>query len=228
MDRTRFISQRTSLIGCPYRGMDYQCGHGVKGDEFQEGHGVKGDEFQLGHGVKGDEFQLGHGVKGDEFQQGHGRSYIMTMRNRRFRVQNGSGGWGWLGRIASRALPFLTRGAKAVGKHALSTITDQTLNTSMRFLDDVLDGGNVLDSAKQRLLESGDELRNAAKAKVKEGGLNLARTVRRKLVERAADGAQQQQGAGRGVTRKRGVAGAGRCCSITKKRKTNPYRNLFD
>jgi len=182
--------------------------------------------------VKGVEFQRGHGVKGVEFQRGHGGTHacILTVRNRRFR-QRGAGGWGWLGRMASRALPFLLKGAKTVGKHALTAVADQTVNTGMRFLDDVLEGENVLASAKHRLKQSGDELRNTAKTKLKDGGLKLARTVQRKLQEHSGGvGEIEQQGAGRKrrqVITNREAGGRGRCCSITKKRKTIPYQNLF-
>ena len=231
MDTGRRVLQRwrSDVGGGAYRGMQHQVGYGVKGIEFQQGHGVKGVEFQRGHGVKGVEFQQGHGVKGVEFQQGHG------IRCGRFR-QRGAG-WGWLTKVASRALPFLARGAKTVGKHALAAIADQTMNTGVRLLDDVLEGENVLESAKRRLKQGGDELRNTAKAKAREGGLRVARSLKRKIEEhRNGDDREPllQEGEGRRrkrrrqpVIRKRGVEAKGRCCSITKKRKTIPYQNPF-
>lgn len=176
--------------------------------------------------MTGDEFQVGHGGGG-----GGKPICIMPLRCRRFR-QRGYGGWGWLGKLASRALPFLAKGAKAVGNRVISTVADQTMNTGMRLLDDVLEGENVLDSVKHRLKESGNELRNTAKTELKDGGLKLARTVKRKLVEQQQQQQKQQGsgggGGGRKVISKRGFEGAGRCCSsITKKRKDNPFRNAF-
>jgi hypothetical protein len=118
------------------------------------------------------------------------------FRRRRRRIQRGRGWGNWLGgisRIAKRALPFLKNGAKAVGKQALSTITEQAVNSSMGFLDDVLDGENVLDSVRSRLKEGSESLRHTAKTRAKEGALDLARAAKRKLSQRAP----QQEGSGR-------------------------------
>jgi hypothetical protein len=186
---------------------------------FQVGGGFQGVSYQCGYGYKGDEYQMGYGFKGDNFQRGYGSDppRFCVWRGKMFIRQRGAGGWGWFGKIAARALPFLTRGVKEVGKHALTTVTDQAVNSSMKFLDDVLDGENVLDSARSRLREGGDALRDSARAKTREGVLELARTAKKKL---AQVGQRQQVGSGakRKLKRLGGCGGGTRKKRAVKKR----------
>jgi hypothetical protein len=72
------------------------------------------------------------------------------------------------------------------------------MNTSVKFLDDVLDGENVLESAKSRLKEGGRAFRATAKAQAKDGAMRLARTAKRKLREHGG-GSKGQQGYGLAV-----------------------------
>ena len=174
MNRCRNILER----GCPTAS---QVGGGAfRGYTFQRGHGFKGDEFQIGHG--------GGGFGGTE-------RYV-TCRGRLARRRQRGAGWDWFNKI----LPFLTKGVRAVGQQAISTVADQAMNSSMQFLDDVLEGENVLDSAKHRLKEGGKALRRTAKAKAKDGAMTLARTAKRKLAERRTTTVSQQ---GSGVAAKR-------------------------
>jgi hypothetical protein len=178
----------------------------------QFGSGFRGFNFQAGYGFKGEHFQQGYGFKGEHFQQGHGADggVRATMcPSRMFRRHQHGHGWGWLSKFAARALPFLTKGVKDVGRAALTTVTDQAVNSSMKFLDDVLDGENVLDSVKNRLKEGGDALRHTAKTKAKEGALEVARVAKRKLAERGGGGGAGQTGGGQKRRRKCGSAAKG-------------------
>jgi hypothetical protein len=189
MDRGRRILARhrpNSQFGSGFRGFNFQAGYGYVGENFQQGHGFKGEHFQRGHGT----------------DVGAVRSTMCPPRM--FRRHQRGQGWGWLSKFAARALPFLTRGVKEVGKQALTTVTDQAVNSSMRFLDDVLDGENVLDSARSRLKEGGDALRHTVKTKAKAGAMEVARTAKRKLAERAGVG--QTGGGGTKRRRKCGTA----------------------
>jgi hypothetical protein len=119
---------------------------------------------------------------------------MVGVRSRMFyrRCQRGAG-WGWLTRFASRALPYLTRGARSLGDQMVTTLADRGVETSMRFLDDVLDGENVLESAKHRLKEGRRELKDEVKNKAREQGLKLASRARSKLAEKARSLKEQQQ-----------------------------------
>src|SRR5579862_3493193 len=186
-----------------------QFGNGFRGFNFQAGHGYVGEHFQRGHGFKGEHFQKGHGAGGG----GVVGTRTTMAPSRMFRRNQQGQGWGWLSKFAARALPFLTNGVKEVGKHALTTVTDQAVNSSMRFLDDVLDGENVLDSARSRLKEGGVALKHSAKTKAKEGAMELARAAKKKLGSRS--GGAQQSGGGR----KRGKKGGGATKGRKKKKR---------
>jgi hypothetical protein len=180
------------------------------------GGAFKGDEVQEGNGFKGDEFQ--EGFDDDEFRRMYGGGASMVgIRNRMFCRRQRGAGWGWLSRFAARALPYLTRGAKAVGDQVVSTLTDQTLHSGLRFLDDVVDGENVLKSAKHRLKEGRTELKDTIKSTAREQGLKLAATAKRKLAEKAR--LRQQEGGGMMRVRRGAVVSMGpRSVEVTKRR----------
>jgi hypothetical protein len=190
---------------------------------FQVGGGFRGFNFQAGYGYKGEHFQEGYGVGGMRATMAPGRYFRRRQRGQ---------GWGWLSKFAARALPFLSKGVKEVGRSALTTVTDQAVNSSMRFLDDVLEGENVLDSARSRLKEGGDALRYAAKSKAKEGAMDLVRAAKRKLSERGAGAVQGGSGRKRRKTctakrrrgRKRKPAKRGRKRRVQKGGKMWPRR----
>ena len=149
------------------RNLPLQIGGGAYGDIFQ------GIEYQRGHG----QFQ------GIEFQRGHG--HFCRCRNN---YQRGDG-WGWIGSLFRKAAPLLMKGAKTVGKQLLSTAGEQAINTGIGFLNDVVDGENVVESAKPRLKQGGNQFMNTAKTQIQEDGKHLAKIVKRKLED-----LQQQQG----------------------------------
>ncbi|GFV47725.1 uncharacterized protein F54H12.2 [Trichonephila clavipes] len=66
----------------------------------------------------------------------------------------GYGIGGWFKRLFRTALPFLTRGAKSVGKEVLKTGT--------QIVNDLLEGQNLEDAAKHRTKETGRKLAREA------------------------------------------------------------------
>ncbi|GFX23511.1 uncharacterized protein TNCV_3769851 [Trichonephila clavipes] len=68
--------------------------------------------------------------------------------------QKGYGIGGWFKRLFRTALPFLTRGAKSVGKEVLKTGT--------QIVNDLLEGQNLEDAAKHRTKETGRKLAREA------------------------------------------------------------------
>ncbi|GFW35148.1 uncharacterized protein F54H12.2 [Trichonephila clavipes] len=68
--------------------------------------------------------------------------------------QKGYGIGGWFKRLFRTALPFLTRGAKSVGKEVLKTGT--------QIVNDLLEGQNLEDAAKHRAKETGRKLAREA------------------------------------------------------------------
>ncbi|GFX57118.1 uncharacterized protein F54H12.2 [Trichonephila clavipes] len=82
-------------------------------------------------------------------QAGNGLSYYQGQS-----FQKGSGIGGWFKRLFRTALPFLTRGAKSVGKEVLKTGT--------QIVNDLLEGQNLEDAAKHRTKETGRKLAREA------------------------------------------------------------------
>ncbi|GFT05431.1 uncharacterized protein F54H12.2 [Trichonephila clavipes] len=68
--------------------------------------------------------------------------------------QKGYGIGGWFKRLFRTALPFLTRGAKSVGKEVLKTGT--------QIVNDLLEGQNLEDTAKHRAKETRRKLAREA------------------------------------------------------------------
>ncbi|GFY23380.1 uncharacterized protein F54H12.2 [Trichonephila clavipes] len=68
--------------------------------------------------------------------------------------KKGYGIGGWFKRLFRTALPFLTRGAKSVGKEVLKTGT--------QIVNDLLEGQNLEDAAKHRTKETGRKLAREA------------------------------------------------------------------
>ncbi|GFY77377.1 uncharacterized protein F54H12.2 [Trichonephila inaurata madagascariensis] len=82
-------------------------------------------------------------------QAGNGLSYYQGQS-----FQKGYGIGGWFKRLFRTALPFLTRGAKSVGKEVLKTGT--------QIANDLLEGQNLEDAAKHRAKETGRKLAREA------------------------------------------------------------------
>ncbi|GFU60920.1 uncharacterized protein F54H12.2 [Trichonephila clavipes] len=82
-------------------------------------------------------------------QAGNGLSYYQGQS-----FQKGYGIGGWFKRLFRTALPFLTRGAKSVGKEVLKTGT--------QIVNDLLEGQNLEDAAKHRTKETGRKLAREA------------------------------------------------------------------
>ncbi|GFY77595.1 uncharacterized protein F54H12.2 [Trichonephila inaurata madagascariensis] len=82
-------------------------------------------------------------------QAGNGLSYYQGQS-----FQKGYGIGGWFKRLFRTALPFLTRGAKSVGKEVLKTGT--------QIANDLLEGQNLEDAAKHRVKETGRKLAREA------------------------------------------------------------------
>jgi len=72
-------------------------------------------------------------------------------------------------------------GAKSIGKELLSTVGVQAINTGVGFLNDIATWEYVLDSAKLRLKQGGNELLHTAKDQLMADGMHLAREAKRKL-----------------------------------------------
>lgn len=78
-------------------------------------------------------------------QAGNGLSYYQGQS-----FQRGYGIGGWFKKLFRTALPFLTRGAKTVGKEVLRTGTN--------IANDFLEGRNIKESAETRVKETGKSL----------------------------------------------------------------------
>ncbi|GFS44890.1 uncharacterized protein F54H12.2 [Trichonephila inaurata madagascariensis] len=76
-------------------------------------------------------------------QAGSGLSYYQSQS-----FQKGYGIGGCFKRLFRTALPFLTRGAKSVGK--------EVLKTGAQIANDLLEGQNLEDAAKHRAKETGE------------------------------------------------------------------------
>ncbi|GFX97562.1 uncharacterized protein F54H12.2 [Trichonephila clavipes] len=74
-------------------------------------------------------------------QAGNGLSYYQSQS-----FQKGYGIGGWFKRLFRSALPFLSRGAKSVGK--------EVLRTGAQIANDLLEGRNLQESAKERAKET--------------------------------------------------------------------------
>jgi hypothetical protein len=213
-------------------------------------------QYGGGQTFKGLPFQTGYGprYKGLAFQRGYGQP--ITIRGRNF--QNGKGfGWGSIVKLIGKAIPsinkgaskigstiskgvskiapHLLKGAKSMGKELLHAAGTQAVSFGMQFLDDVISGENVLDSAKQRMKQGGNEFLNLTKSQLMEGGLEMAKNLKRKLIEDA----ENQEGSGFRPRRIRSNADMNRknsvsCVSVSEggrrrfKRTTLPYRTIFD
>lgn len=68
--------------------------------------------------------------------------------------QKGYGIGGWFKRLFRTALPFITKGAKSVGK--------EVLRTGTQIANDLLDGRNIKESAELRARETGRKLAKKA------------------------------------------------------------------
>ncbi|GFY78713.1 uncharacterized protein F54H12.2 [Trichonephila inaurata madagascariensis] len=86
-------------------------------------------------------------------QAGNGFSYYQGQS-----FQKGYSIGGWFKRLFRTALPFLTRGAKSVGK--------EVLKTRIQIANDLLEGQNLEDAAKHRAKEIGRKLAREAIKKV--------------------------------------------------------------
>ncbi|GFV77441.1 uncharacterized protein F54H12.2 [Trichonephila clavipes] len=75
-------------------------------------------------------------------QAGNGLSYYQGQS-----FQKGYGIGGWFKRLFRSALPFLSRGAKSVGK--------EVLRTGTQIANDLLEGRNLQESAEERAKETG-------------------------------------------------------------------------
>jgi hypothetical protein len=104
--------------------------------------------------------QIGSGIsevfRGREHQRGHGIGSIFTGL---FRL----------------AKPLLMKGARAVGKQALST--------GVQILDDIAQGENVKQSMKLRIADGGKSIAAAAKKKLED--FQQGRGYKRKFMERS-------------------------------------------
>ncbi|GFS76303.1 uncharacterized protein F54H12.2 [Trichonephila clavipes] len=76
-------------------------------------------------------------------EAGNGLSYYLGQS-----FQKGYGIGGWFKRLFRTALPFLTRGAKSVGKEVSETGT--------QIANDLLEEQNLEDAAKHRAKETGN------------------------------------------------------------------------
>jgi hypothetical protein len=161
---------------------------------------------------KGVLFQKGYGpvYTGVHFQRGYG---CCGVQPRSF--QRGKG-WPLVARIFSKLGPALMRGintllphAKTIGKEAVRAASTTALNTGVQFLGDVIDGENVLESAKERLREGGREMVNNVKTQAVEQGMNLAKGLKRKLDDKLQNHNQSGGGGGGGRVNKRRRRGSG-------------------
>jgi hypothetical protein len=205
---------------------------------MQRGNGsgrYQGIEFQRGHGI---EFQRGYGI---EFQRGYGVKFGGKLRF--YRVQNGGGRWSWIarliGRIGKKVAPSILSGAKTVGKQLLSSAADQTVNKSLQFLDDVVSGENVLNSAKQRFKEGSSDLIDETKNQLKNQGLLIAEAAKRKLSEyqsrQEGSGEKKRKPVKKESIKKRKTSKPFSCKEVTSERgsfKLNkcsklPYKDIY-
>ncbi|GFT83962.1 uncharacterized protein F54H12.2 [Trichonephila clavipes] len=82
-------------------------------------------------------------------QAGNGLSYYQGQS-----FQKGYGIGGWFKRLFHSALPFLSLGAKSVGK--------EVLRTGAQIANDLLEGRNLQESAEERAKETGRKLAKKA------------------------------------------------------------------
>jgi hypothetical protein len=166
-------------------------------------------------------YQQGYGdrFKGYEYQRGFGRC-CTAIQTRNF--QRGKGlNFAWLGKLLARAAPALSKGISGVksvvpqvvsgltnaGKELASALGSTAMSTGMQFMDDVISGENVWESAKVRAKQGTREAVDTAKAQALEQGLNLAKDLKRKMVDKFQDRQKQQSGRGLNKRRKMGCRG---------------------
>lgn len=82
-------------------------------------------------------------------QAGNGLSYYKGQSS-----QKGYGIGGWFKKLFRSALPFITKGAKSVGK--------EVLRTGTQIAGDLLEGRDIRESAKMRAKETGRKLAKKA------------------------------------------------------------------
>lgn len=99
-------------------------------------------------------------------QAGNGLSYYQGQT-----YQKGYGIGGWFKKLFRTALPFLTRGAKTVGK--------EVLRTGSQIANDILEGRNIRESAETRTKEAGKNLAKKA-IKTADGMLGNGKKYKRK------------------------------------------------
>lgn len=99
-------------------------------------------------------------------QAGNGISFYQGQPH-----QKGYGIGGWFKKIFRSALPFITRGAKTVGK--------EVLRTGTQIANDVLEGRNVQESTEMRVKETGKTLAKKA-LKTADGMLGQGKKYKRK------------------------------------------------
>jgi hypothetical protein len=223
MNRSRIIAVR--LIPLPQSSNSIQVGDGGSGGGNNH---FKGFAFQRGYGQR---------FRGFAFQRGHGHISLMS---RSFGQRGGAFNWGIFAKLFGKVVPYLSKGiksatplVKSAGKQLLKSVGDQAVNSSTQFLNDVISGSNVLDSAKQRLKEGGSKLVDVVNNQLVDEGIKLASNIKRTI----ADNYQQDQ-KGKGKRRKidesnattskiicrSGVGGARRCFKNSKL----AYKSIFD
>jgi hypothetical protein len=187
--------------GTRFSGALYQKGYGgarFSGALYQKGYGG---------GILGSRFV------GRDHQRGYGCCVIRT------RFHQKGKGWGavvkWLARAGpalmntfKSAAPHVLDGAKNFGREMASAAASSALNTGMQFMDDVVGGENVLESARARFKQGGHEILNAAKAKGLEETFNLAKGLKRKMDEKLQS-IQSGSGGRRRLAKRRKIGGRG-------------------
>ena len=144
-------------------------------------------------------------------QVGSGMSFYRGSSH----LQRGHGLGGLLGGLFRSAIPLLKKGATAIGK--------QALQTGMEIADDVMSGQNVKTAAKRRVKQAGRQLAVKAGRKIQKGGGK--KTPRRKQKAKT-----RPTNTRRAPTRKRGIKRRGtgnNVRTVSNKRRRKTYDDIF-
>ena len=137
------------------------------------------------------------------------------------RIQRGYGLGGLLGGLFRSAIPFLKKGAAAIGK--------QALQTGMEIADDVMGGQNVKTAAKRRMKQAGRQLVTKAGRKIQKGG-GKGRGNRRKKTNRKSNTKTRRTNTRRAPPRRRGIKRkktGKNVRTLGNKRRRKTYNDVF-
>jgi len=148
MNYNNYYVEQTGY-GCPnLNGNGYYTG-----PMHQKGYGFAGPQYQKGYGYYyGKQYQKGYGL-GDTFKKFF--TWIVPL-------------------VKKHALPVLQSGAKAVGKQALSSISN--------IARDVVEGKNFVDSSKKRAKEAIDNLEEQADQALQGKGIKRSKKFKKYII----------------------------------------------